>query len=98
VAGSRPRGSGAVCLFPLTSEPGRRLPRKFGVHGIGGQIGTVRPAHRTEFIDAHLVECRLVTQRLKDLAVNLAGQVYRARNTRHRIRRAAGISGVRRPL
>jgi hypothetical protein len=50
------------------------------VHGVGSQVRAVRPAHRAELVDRYLTEHCLVAQWLKHFAVELAGQVYRARN------------------
>jgi hypothetical protein len=57
-----------------------RAPGELAVHGVRRQVWAVRPADGTELVDRHLVEHCLVAQGLKDLAVELAGEVDRARD------------------
>jgi hypothetical protein len=65
----------------LRSGLWRQFAGKLAVHGVGREVGAVRPADRAELVNRHLTEYRLVAQRLENLAVKLAGQVYHACNT-----------------
>jgi hypothetical protein len=74
------RGGVAFGLLLLSSGLRRRLSGKLAVHGIGREVGAVRPAYRAEFVHSDLAEYRLVPKRLENLAVKLAGEVYCACN------------------
>jgi hypothetical protein len=70
----------AFRLLLLWSGLRRRLSGNLAVHGVGREVGAVRPAYRAEFVHWDLAEYRFVPQRLENLAVKLAGEVYCACN------------------